>query len=177
MLKDRVKSTQEINFQAQVYGPLLIATLTVGSCPLSLETKKNRMPLCRLSSTQSSPEPSLVRVSRQPDLPNWKFKILGREPLCSGGSGKAIGKITELWETMESGKNSGATWRFRISFWPTNIGYNPDHVAELSGECRFYSQDTRGVLPFPAFLMRQINWGGDMKRLFFAPASLHHEGS
>lgn len=177
VLKDRVKSTQEINFQAQVYGPLLTATLTVGSCPLSLETKKDQMSLCRLSSTLSSPEPSLVGVSREPDLPSWKFRILGREPPCSGGRGKAIGEITELWETMESGKRTLAQPGGLGFHFGQQTRYNPDHVAELSGEHRFYSQDTREVLPFPAFSMRQMNWGGGMKRLFFAPASLHHEGS
>ena len=37
------------------------------------------MSLRGLSSTQSSPEPSFAGVSRQPELPNRKFRIPSRE--------------------------------------------------------------------------------------------------
>ena len=168
-LKDRVKSTREVNIQTQVYGPLLITTLTgtVGGCPLSLGTKKDPVSLCRLSSTQSSPETFLLACQGSRTCPTESSGCLSRERPCSGVSVKAIGKITVSWGAMKS-VNSGPTWRFMISFWPTNTGYNPGHVAELSLGRRFYSQDTGKGLPFPAPFkrMRRINWVGDMKGLW-----------
>ena len=70
---------------------------------------------------------------------------------------KAIGEITELWETAESGKRTLAQPGGLGFHFGQQTRYNPDHIAELSGEHRFYSQDTREVLPFPAFSMRQMN--------------------